>query len=887
MMLSLVWGASIAALAWFKPLVGPTRIFSILREGQYSPSIGVLAANWARSLSALLLAAAMLFAGHICGVALLRLSRFREGRAGFTDFAAVPIGYCFLSLLFLGLLYARLWFPAILFCSFAAVPLMFLLAGNTRPSFFRDNPVAGIFRNPVALVFLSAFIPWVLVPETNGDAWINGFAAPERWLAMHGLSLQYAEGSMHLPLPAELLYSIPLSLGIPQAAKWFPGAVFLCGVGALLSFQERKSAIWSLIIAGTAAATCNYTTIKGDGFSAGLAILSFGFAFQSMGRPAAGSVGLFWSGICAGLAMSAKYTNILNPLWLLPAVIWVRGMGSPGWLIAWLAAFLAPVLPYASRSYLVTGDPFFPVLSANFPSIMPGWDARNAESARTGYCADKPGWDWPVTMLVEMSRQQPVLLWLLPAWFRTRNRLMRGALFVLLGQLAWYALLPSTHSPRYASISLTILFALSGVVAAEKAGRNILWRACLYLLVLVALVQKVTGCFTATSWNGNPFPYLVGAVSGREHIQGGLKTLQERNDFLMSHKAGGSILLVADGREYQVPKPAYVATIFYTGATPIIWKMVRESRNEVELGRKFRQLNARRISFNPVKAINTTMTHSSFAWGDRELGMYRRFFSRWFEVEFANPAVSIEHGLYYVYRMRNAPVEAAPAGLFCLPGTEGVLADAQKFASLGLMQNAANECEMAGARVPRVWVYMNVQGYLERTLGRQDRAYELYRPSYEAGFLDGNNVSGFALSALSLGKLEEGARALERARRVYPEDSEVYDNYYCRAMLVMADRIAGKDAKKAMRILDGALEPPPPGVRRNHWLKVFGLLHAEKGVLLFRGGDVGAAELEKERATAYFPGLAGKNWKEAGLLLLVDREEVEKLLGLPKPAAGR
>ena len=220
--------------------------------------------------------------------------------------------------------------------------------------------------------------------------------------------------------------------------------------------------------------------------------------------------------------------------------------------------------------------------------------------------------------------------------------------------------------------------------------------------------------------------------------------------------------------------------------------------------------------------------------------------------------------------------------LLCLPGTEEVLAKTRYLVSFGDLNDAFKECGIALSRAPNIGVYQNARANIAKELGRFSEAYALYLPTYRSGYFNEENFPSFAVTALKLGKLEEAIGALDKSRRIYPEFSETFDNYYCRAMLVYADQIGKASREKEMRLLDQALENPGPGVKRNMGFATLSLLHAEKARLYALSGKMALAAAEKNLATGNYPELRGMDYQELGRFMEREKKVVKKILDLPE-----
>lgn len=218
-----------------------------------------------------------------------------------------------------------------------------------------------------------------------------GIASLGLWLP----TLNYDDNAVHLILQSQLLadgyYHLDVQTQSWATAPWANNV--LHAVAAMFAGLDARAAVatlWLLLgisgawrlaraldappaVALAAAAVfaaqplAGYftTTLQVDGASAAV----FLHLAATCVMPRAERAGPFLLGLVAGLLLALKTSNLV---YLLPLMAWLCLSQPKGARLAWLAKFIACMLPIAAANYtyawIVTGNPLFPFYNAVFKS---------------------------------------------------------------------------------------------------------------------------------------------------------------------------------------------------------------------------------------------------------------------------------------------------------------------------------------------------------------------------------------------------------------------------------------------------------------------------------------------------------------------------------------
>jgi len=794
----LVWAALAAWLAFGADAPLVREAVATLTTGAWAPRPDILPTNVRTHVEVVL--TALLFAAAFAGAGVGGLGWFlgNGGPRALRRWGTAPLGAGLLAAISWSLLLTRLWFPPMLVAATVVPALVFApraigyLTGLRRPRWSRAEwaAVAG------SLLLL----PWLLAPETHDDGWAYASAFPRHWLSAHGLQTRGAYAYAHFPFLLESLYALPLWLNLDQVPKWINLALVGCGVGALLDAVDREDRGWGW--AGLLCAASGYVFLSGknEGAMAGFALLAFVAGRDALWPGGRRRPLLALGAGFAALGLATKATAAMGLAWVPVALVVEAGLSGLAIAASMMGIGALVAAPFYAKAFLLTGDPFYPVIAGPVTWSVPGWDARGAAVWRS-WIGTAPGWPGLRTLPEHLAREEAVFLWLLPVWWFFRGPGWRIGVSCLLSYAGWHLVSESFQLPRLALPALLPALVTGGAALPALCRQTGFPRAVVVVMLLAAGGRRLAVGITDSSscLNPNPFPYLVGAESRFAHVRAGLTVLDDAAPALAAAGPGHDVILTGEIRTYGYSAWCRMGFEPTGAAPPLLWQLARESGDVRTLLRKYRQLGADRLAYNVVRGASSGLLQAPFTWTDRQFAVHREFCARGLEPVFAPPRIDARHGAIYVYRIRRTPRAAAPAFILHLPGTEGVLAPAARESDARRSLALALETVR---RAPNVGMYLNAAGYAARSSGNFALAYRLYRPGVEAGQLDEENVPAFALCAFILGKLDEAQRALVRVQAAYPDQREVAETYLARTRLRMELRTPGRRADPAARELE-------------------------------------------------------------------------------------
>jgi len=790
-----------AIVAWFAApdlLAGGRDLGRVLAGGWARPTTGVFGALIVHQAGAAVLFAGMAVAFYATGAGLLPWAG-RIKAEGLIVPAAYLLGCGVISLLLLGQALVRLWFPSLLVLGVAIPAVVALSRRPGRLPAWPSRQTVLLGALPFVLV-----TPWLLIPELQPDAWEYYLAGPDRWIRMHGFSVRGATPPLHYPFIAEMLYSLPILFGREQVVKWLNAAALVCGTAGAAAVLEIPAGSALLVTLTSATSVYALTCGKNEGFSTGFILLAFACGLDAVRRRAGSGRAL--SAVFGGLAFSTKYLAGVNVTWV-PLVLWweSRDRRLRPW-VGWGLAAAAIALPWLVKSYLLTGDPAYPVLSGFWPALIDGWDERNGRVWQLCTMKAMP----PLGVLARVGRsllgEHPLLVLSLPflIWRPGLPRRAGGAALAI--YVIWCAAFWNPQTARYAFSSL-------GVVLVLTAGCWDGWRREGALGRAVATSMLGLGALTSLtrlSLYPNPFPYALGCESRAHYLNRSLTSFSEMQEAVRASAAGRVLLLVGEVREYGMPHPCLLAQAHASGETPLLWRLVDESRTSRELEAKFRQLGADRILYNFVSVELVQQAFTPFPWTDRMLGLYEAFCRSHLRLVRQSTVCDNVAGGFCLYEVDPRRKIGTPASGYFLPGAEAHYHDPLRLRRTGHPAEAIAMLADLVRRHPAVGAFRSELGYTYALEHDYANAYRCLAPSIALGMRDMFNVTSFGLAALQLEKLKEARAALEEALDHYPENRGTNRVTLGTVRFLMASGAAGhhraaeaeEDLAAAERLLD-------------------------------------------------------------------------------------
>lgn len=401
--------------------------------------------------------------------------------------------YLLLGLGLLGALQAWLILPPFVLAGFLGLPMLLAVSQQCLPTLtaqVRWQPVTSM-----AIAMLGAwFALGAAVPEREVDALWYHLAVPQFYWLSGGLIQEVPYNlPSHYPMNGQLHYVISLMLGNEITAKVFqllhviPLALLLGAVvKRYLSVTWSLPAVLILLCAIHWKLPVMANVQRMEYFYALLA-----FALLWHGLESGQKRTLIWAGLFTGMAMGVKLTAIL--------LVWAPGAGlfavrmllqpkRVRWLLPMLVLYSllawALLCPWLLKTWLYTGNPFYPALPNWFP-------AQGAYAAAAEQYANTHGFTpLKASGLVEWFRLVgenlywwlansdliPLLaivsLLLLPAWMRKRwLHAWLSALFAMMAfTLLWGHAVARLFSITYGVLCLLVVIFLAALSQRAKTA---------------------------------------------------------------------------------------------------------------------------------------------------------------------------------------------------------------------------------------------------------------------------------------------------------------------------------------------------------------------------------------------------------------------------------
>ena len=717
--------------------------------------------------------------GGVCAVAAdaaARTGRFvlgppsgREPAVSFFIFLAVGLGLTGTALL--GLALAGLFFPSLIWAAFLLPPVAAFVAGGSEATPSTAHAVAGERGSPLARALrrgfpslpsaaagvagavilaaaLLALVPGLVSPEDEQDAFLYGLGLPWQSLVIHRLPLADVPIAFHMPVPTEMLFALPLSLGDERGAKGLVLVFVLGALGATAALAARacparpRMAGWLTAVIPLSLAYLPGLAVRSKSDAVAAALLVTAVCLRMAGRVSSAA-------LLTGFAVSAKLVHA--PF---AAVLWFAMPPPPGRFARSIALAAVPVLPWLAKGWLATGDPAYPFLWKLARPFSWG-EANNGAflvhaSALWSSYAPTPA-ALPRALASALSGGATMAAVLLPLAL-ARRETRRPALAAVAGAVAALA---TGHLDRYLLPAEWLLSVLGARALAGLRGP----------VSVTAAALAVGAWCAARAWAGLPAGAL--GIAGLPWAAARARTMTTWGEATDTVRATGArrVLVVDDGTW---PLPARAVFSGGFGETPLPWKWARESRDEAGLAVKFRQAGTPLVLHNYMTAEWAATRNSQFPWDARTLRLYRGFCARRLEPVWHSHIRDYVHGGYVLLRMV-ASRPGSPQVPYFMPGAESALAGAfyaraggRTAEALGMVRAVRREAGDAG-------FLRSEEGQLLVSLGRNREALAVMGPAMEADLMDGTNLMSYARAAVEAGRWALADRALGMVQAGYPE----------------------------------------------------------------------------------------------------------------------
>ncbi len=448
---------------------------------------------------------------------------------------------------------------------------------KVKETFYEIKGLSVTWKVLLFILLFSVFIYGLasIVYPVMGDAEAFYMVFPKIMAASEQLKPQpnYYEFSQ-IGLFGEMHYAVLMTIGSPQAAKffvWFTGLVL---AGLLLSFcaiasLETRGQIAALIILFTSSTFTNFLYDgKVDVFGGALGLAAYYWALQTGKK--FGYLAYVLTGLFAGFSIIAKFSNIpviLSGIILI--MIWnhwpqlkrgekIHSLVLGPFILVGLT-FIIAIIPHLIKNWVLFKEPFAPFFF--FKSKGANWADQAWFSPKTTKFILMT---YPVALVFGQYPMQggnlsPLILAYMPLlilkkkaqWFLSKN-LLQITIVAIFGLITWMIVRPAVISPRYILATL-LLFIPIVAWCAEKITvtdfspflrKTVFISLFLALLIALLPVRPVpekfakwisNGCRESDCSNGNykPLSFINEIASPGDRVFfGGYYTYYLRADLL-------------------------------------------------------------------------------------------------------------------------------------------------------------------------------------------------------------------------------------------------------------------------------------------------------------------------------------------------------------------
>ena len=419
--------------------------------------------NLARSIYETAIAVLAFLALDTIGLGILRLLRLRTSVPA-VRLASVPVAYGLLSLSLLGSAMLGLWFPAVVLGLPLALFAVMSPDSGISTAYWKERLArlagdGGILVKLMVLGMLLFMVFPMFAPDLTVDSVKYHLACPQQYLARHKMYTDQVYFAWKYPMVMEFPHSLFEVLGAYSSIQLL--ALLLAATGILgflsaLPFTLRPVHSIGIIGASLLFHDSGWValTAKND-----LAVVALGMAIAGLaaarlgGNYRSGNGLTLLAGFLLGMFFTAKFVVLPYALTLALAVF-LAGKRTPSSL-AWLAAGAAlTAIPWSLKSFVLTGDPLFPLFTHSLPGLVGNGTDTLSTSAELRILTGS-GLEQPLIPLLKNS-VLPMMVFLaagLPALY------MRGRLALLPVEIVLAGLALQIAAHRHADIGRYAYFA--------------------------------------------------------------------------------------------------------------------------------------------------------------------------------------------------------------------------------------------------------------------------------------------------------------------------------------------------------------------------------------------------------------------------------------------
>jgi hypothetical protein len=660
--------------------------------------------------------------------------------------------------------------PVVILVSFAGLLLprvgsalsRLLAVARTGVGFVRQK---GNWWSYPILILVAAYCVVALVPDTHVDTYTYHLAIPQQFLRVHKFTPEGTSLAHHFPLAGELAYSVAVSLGLDALPHLLQMVSVLASVAVL--------AAWAGGQGGLTAEALTWILCPTFVWVARLAVVAKNDLLTAC-YPMVGALLLFrdwplipWrSVIISAVVFGCGAGMKLNGLALLVVAAALLGIARAGsrkvavWMLTALTVFVA----WPLKTWLMMGDPFWPMLSDHLSGAL--WDGESGQAVRIMQGAHMTLGGFGSEAWTGLMQNQPALCLLFPAilfalWKGKAERFL--LLDVLFGAVALAIAIPSQWFRL--SLPLFLLAIAIGSVGLGRAlGSSPSWLRTV-TLVTASLSAWIPAGYFVHEWT-NPIAsvrYLVGVVPADAWLAERRSTLAELEKDLSRVPHLGKVLGIGDVRFYRIPGRSVIERC-YGRSWP--WVLAREAATTGEIVKRLHQMGCDYIVYNFVTEGYPQPFVIPFLWDDRALGLWRAFVCRDLEIVVQPRHVDVQNGGFCVYRLRRQPSQSKCDYLPYLPGIASLY---HQIVSQGKAEDWLAAGLALDKRVPGVAYIRDRIGLAYRLFGAWEKVYEYYSYGVRHGMIDNGNYWQAGGAAMFLGKYPEAIALVERAMIIQPE----------------------------------------------------------------------------------------------------------------------
>ena len=692
----------------------------------------------------------------------------------------VLLGFAALGTWLFGLALVGLYFTPVVFISFAValvLPAAWRELTNLRIGSWRTGGTAGsVWLALAAAPALVAFTA-MLLPDTNSDAYILHLSLTEQVLRVHRFSTENMSEAYQFPLLAEFTYSLAVASGHDAVAHLIQFVAFLAATILLVGWSTRQAGRLAGVITAVLVATCGSSfhmmiVARNDLSAAAFPVAGIVCAARGLFTPS--RPWLVVGAVLLGCGSAVKYNDValLGMFWAACALAMKRfGRRTAGYVLLLIALPIIPFAPWGIKTWLMTGNPVWPLMSGLFPGAL--MDRESGELIRI-LRGEARSWrvlvDYPGALVSSMIATHLAAACSMPACvvllvkYRTETGFVIA--YSLVGIFIMWIAMPSAGM-RYALPVFLMMLACAGVVCARKSlecSRTV--RLAVMIVGISAGWLPLGSLLTAGLDSVLALKYLSGSIDVDGYLGRRLGTYWQVGKTMRSVPGLRRFVGGGAGRCFHLPGRCIQERFIYRSHA---WVFARECRTADEIRVKFRQAGCGHVLYNFFGDSMPTIGASAFPWNERMLLVWKDFVGRYMDLVAPPATVDFRNGGYCLYHIRRIPRSRPPVYLPYMPGIVGLYHDVTRHEGEDDGRGWLEAALELDRKVPGVDFIKDLvaRGY-EKT-GRYDLAYKYYGIGVSHGTVGVNNFWRMAQNAIKMEKYDEAISLLGLGARFFPD----------------------------------------------------------------------------------------------------------------------